>query len=106
MMTRQEEESMDRLSERFWHDSTARGQFGGRLALLGLMLVSLFASVFGFAPDAALAAPPGGVLIWGDNRSGQLGSGAIGVEQATPNSIPGTSPNTIAVAGGRYHSLS
>jgi alpha-tubulin suppressor-like RCC1 family protein len=77
----------------------------GRAFLLGLLGLSLLLGAVAHTPGAALAAPPGLVLAWGDNRTSQLGTGEQGVERATPGPVAGTTDSLSALAAGRYHSL-
>ena len=79
---------------------------GGRVVLLLLTLLGLFAG--GAQPPATAEAAelPGAVVAWGNNRSGQLGLGFGGVQRPAPGTITATTNSgMVAIVGGRNHSV-
>jgi alpha-tubulin suppressor-like RCC1 family protein len=92
-----------------WSAHTGGGRSGSfsplRVTLLGFLILGLLASTFAPA-SGVLAADAGAVLVWGDNRSTQLGSTEKGVERATPGAVSAAvNSGVIAISASGSHTL-
>ena len=79
----------------------------GRWLHLCLLIAIACGALIGLvAPTGAVgAASNAPVLIWGDNRSSQLGSAEKKAQRAAPLALAGTAGGVITLAGGSAHTL-